>query len=168
MIPPGYNAHLEDRRLCLTLAERQNIPKPSANELFTSLAEAFSDHALALVLSGTGSDGSHGVRHLKAKGGFVLAKDLRQARYSGMPKAAIDTGGVDRVRELERELVTTREHLHTSVEDLATSNEELQSTNEALLTVNEELQGKTRELSQALGDLENIKNALPAVNGHQK
>ena len=126
VIPPGHNAHLEDRRLCLTPAERQNIPKPSANEFFTSLADAFGDHALAVVLSGTGSDGSHGVRYLKAKGGFVLAQDPDEARYSGMPKAAIDTGCVDRIlgaegiaHELVRLASLSEGDIHAHAESLA-------------------------------------------------
>jgi two-component system CheB/CheR fusion protein len=92
------------------------------------------------------------------------------------------------IRELERELAGTREHLQTLVEEvetsneelqtlneelqssneelqstneeMQTSNEELQSTNEELLTVNEELANKTSELETSRADLENIKDAL--------
>lgn len=104
----------------------------------------------------------------------------------GQPRSLSDEGR--NVRELEDELISTRERLQTVIEELETSNEEmqalneevvaaneelqssneeleasneeLQSTNEELTTVNEELQVRTGELADALNDLENIQNSV--------
>jgi two-component system CheB/CheR fusion protein len=59
-----------------------------------SLARDRGDNAIAVILSGTGSDGSAGVRAVKGEGGIVFAQD-ETAKYDGMPKSAIDTGCVD-------------------------------------------------------------------------
>ncbi len=55
---------------------------------------------IAVVLSGTGSDGSDGVRCVKEEGGTVLAQDEETSEFFGMPGAAIKTGAVDRVLPL--------------------------------------------------------------------
>lgn len=59
-----------------------------------SLAQDRSNNAIAVILSGTGSDGSMGVRAVKGEGGIVFAQD-ETAKYDGMPRSAIDTGCVD-------------------------------------------------------------------------
>ncbi|MBW7850921.1 MAG: PAS domain-containing protein [Rhodospirillales bacterium] len=82
-------------------------PKPSVDVFFTSLADDCGPRAIGVILSGTGTDGSHGVRALKAKDGFTIAQSPDSAKYDGMPKAAIDTGCVDivlRPEEMGREL----------------------------------------------------------------
>jgi two-component system CheB/CheR fusion protein len=48
-------------------------------------------------MSGTGADGSSGLKAVKAKGGLVLAQDAREAEYDGMPRSAIATGEVDHI-----------------------------------------------------------------------
>jgi two-component system CheB/CheR fusion protein len=59
-----------------------------------SLAQDRRHNAIAVILSGTGSDGSMGVRAVKGEGGIVFAQD-ETAKYDGMPRSAIDTGCVD-------------------------------------------------------------------------
>ena len=74
----------------------------SANPLFASAAESFGDHALAIVLTGSGRDGTDGVQAVKAKGGIVLVQDEATAQRFEMPRSAIETGAVDRVLPLDR------------------------------------------------------------------
>src|SRR5262249_29405618 len=62
-----------------------------------SLADAVQERAIAVILSGTASDGTFGVREVKAVGGIVLAQKPETAKYEGMPRAAIATGVVDLV-----------------------------------------------------------------------
>ncbi len=62
-----------------------------------SLAEDREDKCIAIVLSGTGSDGAHGVKAIKAAGGITIAQDPRSAKYDSMPNAAIRVGGADLV-----------------------------------------------------------------------
>jgi two-component system, chemotaxis family, protein-glutamate methylesterase/glutaminase len=68
---------------------------PSADRLFESLARICGRHAIAVVLSGSGSDGAAGVRAVKSAGGTVIVEDRPTARFFGMPEAAIRTGAAD-------------------------------------------------------------------------
>jgi len=72
----------------------------AADLLFESVAGSFKERAIALVLSGTGSDGSMGVQAIKKMGGTVLAQDESSSEFFGMPYAAIQTGCVDFVLSL--------------------------------------------------------------------
>jgi two-component system chemotaxis response regulator CheB len=73
----------------------------SANPLFISSAAALGTRAIAVVLTGFGSDGTDGVQSIKARGGIVIAQDKRTSEAFGMPGAAIKTGSVDYVLPLE-------------------------------------------------------------------
>ncbi|MBL8242331.1 MAG: EAL domain-containing protein [Bryobacterales bacterium] len=89
-------------------------PKPSVDALLQSLAAEIPESAIAVILSGSGSDGSQGVRALKAAGGRVIAQDPRTSKYSGMPQAAIATGMVDAVlppEEIGPYLIRMRDHV---------------------------------------------------------
>lgn len=72
-------------------------PVPSVDEFFLSLADAMGSKAVGVVLSGTGADGAQGVRALKLGGGNALAQLPENAKYDGMPRAAIATGAVDQI-----------------------------------------------------------------------
>ena len=71
--------------------------RPSANVLFDSVARAYGDAAVGVILTGMGEDGADGLQHLREAGGYVLAQDEASCVIFGMPKAAIDRGVVDRV-----------------------------------------------------------------------
>ncbi|OIN57405.1 chemotaxis protein CheB [Arsenicibacter rosenii] len=62
---------------------------------FESLAEIHQNHAIGVVLSGTGSDGTNGLRAIKAHGGLTFAQDMASATNDGMPKSAVKAGVVD-------------------------------------------------------------------------
>ncbi|MEL6477498.1 MAG: chemotaxis protein CheB, partial [Pseudomonadota bacterium] len=76
-------------------------PRPGLNlpidVFFHSLAEAVADRSIAVILSGSGSDGSRGLRAVKDREGFVLVQDPGMAAFDGMPRSAIATGLVDMV-----------------------------------------------------------------------
>ena len=87
--PP--NRHLlvnRDQTLSLSQSELVHFVRPSADLLFESVAASFKDRAIAVVLSGTGSDGSRGVKAIKKMGGTVIAQDESSSEYFGMPEAA--------------------------------------------------------------------------------
>ncbi len=65
--------------------------------LLHSLAKERGTHAICVILSGTGADGSLGLKSVKEKGGLVIAQDPDEAGYDGMPRSAISTGAVDLV-----------------------------------------------------------------------
>jgi two-component system, chemotaxis family, protein-glutamate methylesterase/glutaminase len=98
--PP--NRHIlvtTDRGLALTQTELVNFVRPSADLLFDSVAARYRDRSIAVVLTGTGSDGATGVQAIKKMGGTVIAQD-ETAEFFGMPQAAIATGAVDFVLPL--------------------------------------------------------------------
>ena len=100
--PP--NRHLlvnADGTLSLTQSELVHFVRPSADLLFDSVAAVYKDRAIAVVLTGTGSDGAMGVQAIKKMGGTVVAQDEKSAEFSGMPVAAIHTGNVDFILPLE-------------------------------------------------------------------
>ncbi len=74
--------------------------RPSADLLFESVAASYKDRVIAAVLSGTGSDGSMGVKAIKKMGGTVIVQDEQSSEFYGMPGAAIQTGCVDFVLPL--------------------------------------------------------------------
>jgi two-component system CheB/CheR fusion protein len=67
------------------------------NVFFRSLAREMSDRAIAIVLSGTGTDGSMGVMDVHGAGGLVLVQSEETAKFDGMPRSAVMTGHVDAV-----------------------------------------------------------------------
>ncbi len=111
--PPSCNVLLRDGVLVLQQAELSVLPKPSVNLLFESIAAGYGENAIAVVLSGTGSDGASGVRAIKAAGGFAFAQQPDTARYDGMPNMAIETGCIDWIlppEQIARELQQLCKH----------------------------------------------------------
>lgn len=90
-----------DGTLSLTQSELVHFVRPSADLLFESTAASFKERAIAVVLSGTGSDGSMGVQAIKKMGGTVIIQDEKTSEFFGMPDAARQTGCVDFVLPLE-------------------------------------------------------------------
>jgi two-component system chemotaxis response regulator CheB len=100
--PP--NRHLlvnSDGTLSLTQSELVHFVRPSADLLFESVAASYKERAIAVVLTGSGSDGSMGVKAIKKMGGTVIAQDEASSQYFGMPGAAIHTGQVDFILSLD-------------------------------------------------------------------
>ena len=62
---------------------------------FSSLAEVHQSHAIGIVLSGNGADGTSGLKEIKDHGGMTFAQDLESAAYDAMPQSAIKAGVVD-------------------------------------------------------------------------
>lgn len=105
--PPNSDVYFANGALRLVEPHLKIGPKPSVDYFFRSLADDFGARAIAIVLSGTGSDGAHGIRAVKAAGGFTMSQTPTSAKYDGMPKAAKHTGAVDvelSPEEIAREL----------------------------------------------------------------
>ena len=90
-----------DGTVSLTQTELVNFVRPSADLLFESVAAAYGERAIAVVLTGAGKDGSMGVTAIKKRGGTVIVQDEATSEFFGMPSAAIRTGSVDFVLSLE-------------------------------------------------------------------
>ncbi|MDZ8034751.1 chemotaxis protein CheB [Nostoc sp. DedSLP04] len=95
-----------DGTLSLSQSELVHFLRPSADLLFESVAATYKDRAIALVLSGTGSDGTIGIEAIKKMGGTVIVQNVKTAEFAGMPSAAINTGNVDFILPLD-EISTT-------------------------------------------------------------
>ncbi|MEO0035618.1 MAG: hypothetical protein RLZZ501_1641, partial [Pseudomonadota bacterium] len=95
--PPNKDVRVKNATLWLREPSAPLGPKPSVDVFFSSLAEDLGQQAIGVILSGTGSDGAHGMRAIKACAGLTVAQDPETAKYDGMPKAAIDSGCVDLV-----------------------------------------------------------------------
>jgi len=75
--------------------------KPSANVLFSSIAEVYSKTAIGIILTGMGDDGAIGIKAIKDAGGFTIAQDEKSCAIFGMPKVAIEMGAIDKVISLD-------------------------------------------------------------------
>src|SRR5271169_3060274 len=97
LIPPG--AYLSIRAGALRLSEprERHGARLPFDFFLRSLAEELGERAICVILSGTGSDGSLGLKAVKEQGGLVIAQDPDEAEYDGMPRSAIMTGAVDLV-----------------------------------------------------------------------
>lgn len=95
--PPNTDITVLKGRFRISRPTNTIGPKPSVDRFFMSLAEDRRDHAIGIVFSGTGSDGAHGVKAIKAAGGISIAQDPKTAKYDSMPRAAIRVGGADLV-----------------------------------------------------------------------
>ncbi len=94
--PPNHHLLVGPKgRLSLTDTELVHFVRPSADLLFESLGASGRDRAIAVVLTGSGSDGAMGVQAIKKAGGTVIAEDRETAEFASMPSGAVATGDVD-------------------------------------------------------------------------
>ncbi|WP_081504210.1 chemotaxis protein CheB [Sphingomonas sp. PAMC 26621] len=101
VIPPGRYLSVHEGALALSPQQANHGARLPFDVLLESLAKERGHHVIAVILSGTGADGSGGLAALKAAGGYAIAQDPEEADYDGMPRSAIDTGLIDRVLALE-------------------------------------------------------------------
>ncbi|MEX2615959.1 MAG: chemotaxis protein CheB [Alphaproteobacteria bacterium] len=92
VIPPGFYLSVADDVLHLSRPEARHGARMPFDFLLHSLAEAYGERAVCVVLSGTGADGSIGLKAVSDRGGLVIAQDPEEAAYDGMPQSAIVTG----------------------------------------------------------------------------
>jgi len=95
IIPPNRDMALLDGTLHLLEAVAQRGQRLSIDFFFRSLAHDQRERAMCVVLSGSGSDGTQGVRAIKAEGGMAMAQNPDSTEYDGMPRSAIGTGLID-------------------------------------------------------------------------
>jgi two-component system chemotaxis response regulator CheB len=102
LAPPDHHM-LVNRKGAVTLTDTElvNFVRPSADLMFESVAAAYGERAIAVVLTGSGHDGAMGVTAIKQRGGIVVAQDEASSEFFGMPGAAIKTGVVDHIVPLD-------------------------------------------------------------------
>lgn len=99
VVPSNQHVEITDHTVSLRPGARGG-PRPSIDRLFSSAAEAFGEHLIAVVLSGTGSDGASGARLVHEAGGTVLIQNPETASFPGMPRSLAPVT-VDIVAELQ-------------------------------------------------------------------
>jgi two-component system CheB/CheR fusion protein len=102
LIPPKSQMTIREQKLYLTeKTSSQHLELP-IDIFFKSLAEDVAERAIGIILSGTGSDGSRGIRSIHNNGGLVLAQSPESAQFDGMPRNAIATGVCDLILPPDR------------------------------------------------------------------
>src|ERR1700733_2367385 len=100
IIPPGSYLSVSNGALHLSRPEAHHGARLPFDFLLRSLAKEYGERAICVILSGTGADGSLGLKAVKEKGGLVIAQDPDEAAFDGMPGNAVQTGAVDLVLPL--------------------------------------------------------------------
>lgn len=95
LIPPKKNITLVDGSLYLSEQVRKGGINLPIDHFFRSLAKDARHRAVGIILSGTGSDGSRGVKAIKEAGGLILIQDRESSKFDGMPYNAAQTGTAD-------------------------------------------------------------------------
>ena len=95
IIPSNKLLTANDGVLKLSTRPPKNQRSMPIDLFFTSLAEVHQSHAIGVVLSGTGTDGTLGLKAIKDHGGVTFAQDQQSASYDAMPQSAIDADVVD-------------------------------------------------------------------------
>ena len=93
--PPGSRVAILHARLHLVNGDSSGRPLLAIDHFLCSLAEDQQENAVGIILSGTGTDGSIGLKGIRAEGGLTLAQEPRSAKFAGMPQNAIALGVVD-------------------------------------------------------------------------
>lgn len=94
--PPKTDVIFDEGKLWLVKPSlKVSTPKPSVDRFLLSLAEKHGEKSVAVILSGTGTDGAYGVRAIREAGGITIAQDSDTAKYDGMPATAVQTGCID-------------------------------------------------------------------------
>ena len=102
IIPPNKYMAVVDGSLRLSVPTEHRGMRLPIDFLFRSLAESQKEHAICIILSGTGSDGTAALREVNAAGGLVIVQDPGTAKYDGMPRSAVESGYADYVLPPER------------------------------------------------------------------
>jgi two-component system, chemotaxis family, CheB/CheR fusion protein len=102
VIPPNRNMAIFHGILQLTLPEQPRGQRMPIDAFLRSLAEDQQENAIGIILSGTGTDGTLGLRAILGAGGLTLAQEPATAKYDGMPSSAIQAGYATQVLPVEK------------------------------------------------------------------
>ena len=127
LIPPNTQMALKGRRLHLSERNDSALIDLPIDVFLNSLADSAKSNAIAIIMSGTGTDGSRGVKAVRSEGGLVLVQSPDSAQFDGMPRSALATGTcdfssdpaqlADLLGELAKDPVDIRTKLSTATAD---------------------------------------------------
>jgi two-component system, chemotaxis family, protein-glutamate methylesterase/glutaminase len=100
--PAGYHLLIEkDQSFSLNCDPPVNYSRPSIDVLFETAAEVYNDKLIGVILTGANKDGATGIQAIRGRGGLTIAQDPASASFAVMPQAAIDTGSIKYIFELQ-------------------------------------------------------------------
>jgi two-component system CheB/CheR fusion protein len=102
VIPPNKNLAMVDGSITVTDIKDKRGGRVAIDLFFRTLASAYGKNSVCVVLSGTGSDGTIGLKQIKENNGFAIVQDPSDAEYDSMPLSAIGTNLVDWVLPVEK------------------------------------------------------------------
>jgi len=147
VIPPNKSLKMYDGTLALSEILNYEERRAPVDVFFRTLAQSLNASSIAIILSGTGANGSMGIRHIKELGGIVMVQNPNEAEYADMPRNSIGKGIVDfvlPVKEMPEQLIKYRDQVkafHSIIpEDLGLEEDE---NEHALLDVFKLLRQKT-------------------------
>ncbi|HUF75947.1 MAG TPA: chemotaxis protein CheB [Longimicrobiales bacterium] len=100
VIPPNANLEAVDTHLRLTKLENARGERAPIDHFLRTLAATHDGSCIGVILTGTGGDGTLGLREIKSRSGLTVVQDPAEAEYDGMPRSAIAAGVADRVLPL--------------------------------------------------------------------
>src|SRR3954467_3603805 len=102
VIPPNHQLTFNDSMLDIVPPQQGLGRRVTIDLFFRTLAQAYGQRAVCVILSGTDSDGVIGLKHIRAQGGLSIVQDPNEADHDSMPATAISTGMVDWVLPVEK------------------------------------------------------------------
>ena len=150
LIPPGKNLSLDTNLLRLEERKKNENDRYELNFpidlFFTSLAKNYQERSIGVILSGSGSDGTHGLKIINEAGGISLVQDPETAEFDGMPRSAIATGVVNQILPPRELAQLIHQCIVSPVDSL-----EIQSNDTSFLT-----SSNLQEMANLLVETENI------------
>ena len=113
VIPSKKNMTIKDGKLFLADKEQSQTLNLPIDIFFRSLGEDQKENAIGIILSGTGTDGTRGIRTIKENGGVIIVQEPDSAKFNGMPNSAIGTGLADFIlppNKIPKELINYLQH----------------------------------------------------------
>ncbi len=102
VIPPNTYLSIQNRTLRVSVPTESRSLRMAIDFFLCSLAQDQHERAIGIVLSGTGTDGTLGLKEIKAAGGMTMVQDPQTAQHDGMPRSAIAAGCADHVLAAEQ------------------------------------------------------------------
>ncbi|RYY58975.1 MAG: PAS domain S-box protein, partial [Chitinophagaceae bacterium] len=97
VVPPNRSLTIQQQTITVAPIESIEERRAPVDIFFRSLAESFGPRAIGVILSGTGANGSMGIKRLKENGGIILVQDPVEAQFDEMPRNTIETGLADAI-----------------------------------------------------------------------
>lgn len=114
VIPPNKSLEVKDEDIDVLDVTSNEVRRAPIDIFFRTLAQSHGPRAVSVVLSGTGANGSMGMKHVKEMGGLCIVQDPLEAEYDDMPRHSLATGLVDyilRVAQIPAQIIAYREQL---------------------------------------------------------